>query len=472
MERFHAAPGFVFYTAIDARQSLEQALPLVSVCVEMLKRGHECTFLVREDEMDAMQEAFESLCSQSLPVKPALVKIAHGFRREMGGGDPPELWEALERLVSAAGSSTRLVGMVDTLAAECATIFLTYGVAYYVTFPGTVSKLKRLLNWSLWRKRPCAAAVQVFDGAVACFVSSIDPVDSQCFAPEPPERVHLVRSFGPPPSVMPDCDTLGRFALEEGRGVVIVACSQLTSRGVRSLFQGLAQCRHQIAVIWFCANREIFDDADLDEEPDPPTEDWFVLVEKPRPKPSLLASAKVVCLASSCDWYEATDAIAHGVPVLAVPITPDQHANANVLAELGVARVLDSVDPDAPDVFPPFPPAHPQLRQAERFTPAHVARAILDISAQDSRFQISALSLQINYFSNPDDFGASLVATILESDIDDGTLAMGQAEILKRRLPDDDTQLVHLSSASKANFFSCSDDLFCLSSSGTAFSSK
>lgn len=471
MERFHPTPGFVFYTSVDARHSLEQALPLVSVCVELLKRGHYCTFFVRECEMNAIEEAFASLNSQALQVQPALIKVAHGFRRELGGEDPPEMWEAVERVVSAVGTSTRLVGVVDILATECARIFLTYGVAYYVAFPGTVRKLKRLLTWSLWRKRPSAAAIQVVDGAVACFVSSIDPVDNQCFAPEPPEKTHLVRSFGPPPSVMPDCDTLGRFALEEGRGVVIVACNQLTSRGVRSLFQGLAQCRHRVAVIWFCANREIFDEADLDQEPDPPAEDWFALVDKPRPKPSLLASAKVVCFASSCDWYEATDAVAHGVPVLAVPITPDQHANANILAQLGVARVLDSVDPDAPDVFPPHPPAHRQLRQAERFTASNVADAILDICAQDSKCQISALSLQINYFSNPEDFGASLVATILESDIDDGTLAMAQAEILRRRLPDEETQFVHLSSTSTSNFFSCSDDLFCLATSGKASSS-
>jgi len=441
------SPLFVFYTSQDARVSLEQAVPLVCTCAELVGRGHRCRFLARGAEVASIVGTFT--CYASRPV----VERVEGLVEAMTSS----VEESFGALVEAEGA-TSVVGVADAYATAWSAMCRRHGVAYYATFPGPLRQLRKVLARPLFSSEPEVRAT--LDAAVAVFASSLE-TEVECFSARVPENAHLVRSFGPAPASVPLGTVLDGLDASSERGVVVVACGQLTAPGLRALYQGLALCRDKLVVLWHVADERVFERARLDDEAVPPSADWFLPVRDSRPRLSVLASARVLCLVASCDWADATDALCCGVPVLALPLTPDQRAVANYLArDLGVASLLDSVDPDCREKALPTPP---DKRQPERFTPADVAATLLALSAPDSKFHINSLSLQVNFYSNKDDFGSSLVATIIENDIDDGTLAHAQADALRHPFDPDQDAIIHTTTltSAKATFFGCSDDFIC-----------
>lgn len=409
------SPCFVFYSSVDACTSLEHSLPLVCVFSELVQRGHRCTFLVRsKDEATALIAVFDSVSPRGVWDRGSLCVM-----------------ESMGESVVELTATSSVVGVVDFMARDFVEVLSRYGLAYYVTFPGTLKMLKKFAfggGGFFGSRRPRSPFSEVSENSVACFVSSIEAVEvdaATCFFPETvPENVYFVRTFGSSPSIVGD----QYLEKDENRAAVVVSCGYLSKKrreGLSALYQGLALCRDKLVVFW---------------HGDPPPEEgedssasWLIRMKDARPRLSLLASAKVVALVTNCDWSDVTDAVCCGVPLLALPLTDDQLNNSRTAADLGVCEILD-------------------CRETERcFTPQRLASKILALSAAESKYQIHALSLQVNHFSNPEDYGSGLVANVVENDLEDGTLAKAQADTLRRIASlDDSVQTTTLSSKKSA----------------------
>ncbi|KAJ8614052.1 hypothetical protein CTAYLR_005844 [Chrysophaeum taylorii] len=406
--------NFVVYLSESEGSIKERALPLISVCAELVRRNHRCRFIARRSEV--VVAGFSNLAPRRV-----VEKIQAEVLVDIETTPEEVITRVVTELEEAGG---RVVGIVDVMARRGASIFLEQGVPYYATFSGTVASLASAgAIRSLWYRTHALAARRVFDGCVACFSSSLEEEQTGCL-PATPDKVHLVRSFGPPRDVLPDTELDSLFD-EDDRPVVLVAIGHddlhsLTAPGIRALYQGLALNKHRWRVVWHVANVAVYEDARLADEADPPSDDWFRATHTLwLPQLSLLAKRDVRCLVTDCAWTDVTDALSCAVPILAAPITLEQRDNALFCKTLGVARVLDTVDPTVRRFQPPN---DPEIRMAERITPALVSRHLLDLLKPQAPAQLRALSLQLNAYSQPDDVGSAFVATVLEADHHDGTL--------------------------------------------------
>lgn len=471
---------FVFHSSTG---DVGSCMPLVCVCSELLQRGHDCKFLAYDDHYEAVVAAFGAVSSRRL--RDHILSVVMESVRHDGLG----------RALATITTGRRVVGVIDVLGA--ASELLRLGVPYYVAYAGTISTLAALgvvdLAWhditlyaSFWLRRLAVvklrretdaeqaklaeAARRVFDKSVACFCSSFEPgllAPDVCLARRPSDRVRLVRSFGPSPDVLPDVPALQSF-FESDRGIVLVSVGTedvytLTAAGIRSLYGALAEGRWN--VVWKIANRAVFDEARVHEIREP-SDDWFFATDDWIPQLAILRNPKTVCLVTHCGWNSVTDAMSCGVPILAAPLAADQLLNADFICRLGIAVKLDSADPDAPACASTAArlaaPAPPSARQPERFSTRDARDALLALTEPHGALQLQALSIQVNAFTSPDDYGASLVATTLEADLEDGTLADAFNAI-----PEDDTATITLSKRGlggalkgSSAFFSCADHLF------------
>lgn len=480
------AVTFVFHSSMG---EVGACMPLVCVCSELLQRGHDCKFLAYEEHYETVVAAFGAVSSRRLRehILSVVMVLVRRSEREDGLG----------RALATIATGRRVVGVIDVLARWASSELLRLGVPYYVAYAGTVSTLAALgivdLAWhdlalyaSFWLRRLAVvklraetddeqsrlaeAARRVYDKSVACFCSSFEPgllAPDVCLARRPDDRVRLVRSFGPSHDVLPDVvePALERF-FDSDRGIVLVSVGTegeytLTAAGVRSLYGAVADGRWN--VVWKIANRSVFDEARIHDIREP-SDDWLFVTDDWIPQLAILRNPKTVCLVTHCGWNSITDALSCGVPILAAPLAADQLLNADFICRLGVAVKLDSADPDAPACASAAArlaaPAPPTTRKPERFSTRDARDALIALTEPHGAFQLQALSVQVNAYTSPDDYGASLVATTLEADLDDGTLADAFNAIEDDVAPTFTLSKRGLGLKRSSAFFSCADHLF------------
>lgn len=360
-------------------------------------------------------------------------------------------------LESAAAENQSAFGVIDIFSSAAARALLKRKVPFYVTLPGppTFAALcgvrgvglrpGEYLPYLAFRMVPSivklmkqfkATVKESCDPARAIFSSGIE-IDS-CFGRSGDKVLHFVRTFSDrrqhtpidsfPDSIRRFFDTSSSPPSAEYDPLPIVVCSSstlefqsLTAVGLATLYRALRRGRDRWRVVWRVGHRESYEEAMANVGDRSRDDEWFTACDTWIPQVALLSHPQVKCFVSHMGWNGTNEALMSGTPILATPVGADQPENAALCKKLGVAIVLDTVDPNSSFTTPP---RDVPFRPPERFDVDSAYQSLRAILEPDSSYQQAALRVQQKYFQGDglDDeahgIGPGAVVAAIEADED------------------------------------------------------